>query len=200
MLVADEFVGTLDDPDIAARVDGEATLTVTVDDVERRRSRFRTTAEDGTDMGVVVARELSDGDVLAADGTLVVVSLAATTAMVLDFAGVTGTDAVTAALELGHVVGNRHRDLAVDGDRAYLPAQRRERLEATVRPLLPEGVTVSYEDVPPTLFDDGEGPDHSHEHDDHGHGDHSHDHDHGHGDHSHDHDGDSRGIDGGAES
>jgi urease accessory protein len=188
MLVADEFVGTLDDPDIAARVDGEATLAVTVDDVERRRSRFRTTAEDGTDMGVVVARELSDGDVLAADGTLVVVSLAATTAMVLDFAGVTGTDAVTAALELGHVVGNRHRDLAVDGDRAYLPAQRRERLEATVRPLLPEGVTVSYEDVPPTLFDDGEGPDHSH------------DHDHGHGDHSHDHDGDSRGIDGGAES
>jgi len=181
MLVAEEFVGRLDDEEIAARVDGSETLTVTVDDTERRRSRFRTTAEDGTEVGVVVARELRDGDVLDADGTLVVVSLTRIEAMVIDFDGVSDVDAVTTALELGHAVGNRHWDLAVEGERAYLPAaESRERMASTVEPHLPPGATVGYEDVPPTLFDDGDAADHSH-----GHGD-GHTHSHGKDGHTHD--------------
>ena len=175
MLVADEFRGTLDDDALAATIEREGALTVTLDDTERRRSRVRTTAEDGTDLGIVVARELRDGDVLEADGRFVVVSLAATPALVLDFAAV--EDAALAALELGHAVGNRHWDLAVAGERAYLPVtEDRERMEATVDSLLPDGVTVDYEDVPPTLFDDGDQPDAGHGQHHHAH---SHSHDHG---------------------
>jgi urease accessory protein len=201
MLVAEEFVGSLDDEDVAERVDAADPLRVAVDETERRRSRFRTTAADGTDLGVVVARELRDGDVLSTGDRLVVVSLEAVEAMVVDFDGVADPDraAVTTALELGHAVGNRHWDLAVEDGRAYLPlADTRERMEATVEPHLPDGATVGYDEVAPTLFDEGDADgDHSHSHDggnhSHSHGDgHSHSHDsgepghsHGRGEHSH---------------
>jgi urease accessory protein len=186
MLVADEFCGPLEDDTLAAAVEQEGYLTVTVDDTERRRSRVRTTAEDGTDLGIVVARELRDGDVLGADGRFVVVSLAETTALVLDFGGA-DEDAALTALELGHAVGNRHWDLTVEGERAYLPVtDSRERMEATVNPYLPDGVTKHYEDVSPTLFDDeSAGYYGSDEHEpDHGHGhgsDSEHHHGRGHG-------------------
>ena len=185
MLVADEFLGTLDDPDVATHVDADA-LTVTLDDVERRRSRVRTSAEDGIDVGIVVGRELRDGDVLAAEGRLVVVSLAPVEAMVLDFSGIDdGTAAATAALELGHAVGNRHWDLAVEGSRAYLPVtESRGRMEAKVRPHLPDGVTVGTDSVSPALFDDAT-PDHDHSHG--GNDDDGRDHSHGEDGHSHDH-------------
>jgi len=182
MLVADSYLGHRDDPDLADRLDGGECLTVTVDDTERRRSRVRTTAEDGTDLGIVVSRELRDGDVLDADGTLVLVSLATIEALVVDFDGVEGsTPAALAALELGHAAGNRHWDLAVEGERAYLPlAEKRERMESEIRPHLPDSATIKTDDVSPALFDDG----------DDGHGEHSHGaggHAHSHGDDGHTH-------------
>jgi urease accessory protein len=170
MLVADEYLGRVDDPEIAGRVERGDSLTVTLDDTERRRSRVRTTADDGTgaddatDLGIVVGRELRDGDVLLADGRPVVVSLEPVEAMALDFGGVDGsaTTAATLALELGHAVGNRHWDLAIEGERAVLPVtEDRERMENEVEPHLPDGVTIGYESVSPALFDDGT-PDHSH--------------------------------------
>jgi urease accessory protein len=165
MLVADEFLGTLGDDAVASRVEQADGLTVTVDDVERRRSRFRTTADNGQEIGVVVARELQDGDVLDADGTPVVVSLAAVEAMVLDYSGVTAPDTALlgSALELGHAVGNRHWDLVVEAECAYLPlTDSRERMQATVEDHLPAAATVRYESVQPTLFDDTGGHEHTH--------------------------------------
>jgi urease accessory protein len=185
MLVADTYLGNAEaDADLADRLDRESALTVTVGETERRRSRFRTTADDGTDLGVVVGRELRAGDVLSADGRLVAVSLEPVEAMVVDLSGVDADSAaVRTALELGHAVGNRHWDLAVEGDRAYLPvAEARERMEAEVEPYLPEGATLGYDEVSPALFDEGVDG-HAH-----GHGDGSHSHDHGDGSgHSHEH-------------
>ena len=198
MLVADEFLGTLEDSDVAARVDDETGLTVTLDDTERRRSRVRTAAEDGTDVGIVVPRELRDGDVLLADDRPVVVSLEPVEALVLEFGGVEGnaSSAATAALELGHAVGNRHWDLAVEADRAYLPVtDSRERMLAETDGDLPDGVTAGSESVSPALFDDST-PEHDHSHgaghshdDEHSHdhgGDDGHSHSHDDNDHSHD--------------
>ena len=96
---------------------------------------------------------------------------------------------MTTALELGHAVGNRHWDLAVEGPHAYLPVtEDRERMEAEVRPHLPDGVTVGTDSVSPALFDDAT-PDHDHSHGEDGH---SHDHSdsspaHGSGNSGHDH-------------
>ncbi|MCU4802115.1 urease accessory protein UreE [Halobacteria archaeon HArc-gm2] len=194
MLVADSYVGNVDeDSDLAERLDAEDALTVTVGETERRRSRFRTTGDDGTDLGVVVGRELRAGDVLSADGRLVTVSLEPVDAMVVDLGGVDADSAAVAtALELGHAVGNRHWDLAVEGQRAYLPmADSRERMEAELEPHLPQGATIGYDEVSPALFDEGSGGGHGHEDGGHSHshgdGGHSHDHSHGHDGHSHAH-------------
>jgi len=165
MLVADTYLGSRTDDDLAARIDREGALTVRLDGTERRRSRVRTTTEEGHDIGVVTARDLDAGDVLAADDRLVVVELDAVEAMVIDLAAADAP--LTAGVALGHAVGNRHWDLAIQGETVSLPVTDRKRMEREVRPLLPDGATLEYEQVPPSLFDGESGHEHDHEH---GHG------------------------------
>ena len=182
MLVADTYLGHRNDDAIAGAVDTSDHATVVLSDTERRRSRVRTETADGRDLGIVVARDLADGDVLEAeDGTPVVVELAAIEALVLDFAD--SDVSPTAALELGHAVGNRHWNLAVRGEEALFPVtESKARMEATVAELLPADVPTRYEHVPPTTFDDSR-VGHTH-----GDGDHdASDHSHGGGGHAHDH-------------
>jgi len=170
MLVADTYVGHRDESDVAERLADADPAWVVLSDTDRRRSRVRTETEDGRDLGVVVGRELADGDVLETEsGELAVVELAAVEALVLDFSN--ADVSALAALELGHAAGNRHWDLAVrDGEALFPMADSRERMVAAVADSLPEDVTVRTERVPPTTFDDGGSPaDHSHD-------DHSHDH------------------------
>ncbi|WP_135306208.1 urease accessory protein UreE [Haloarcula amylovorans] len=176
MRVADSYLGHSDDPAIADRLADADPLRVVLSDTDRRRSRLRTETTDGEDLGIVVARDLADGDVLETDdGTLVVVELAAVDALVLDFADADVSAVV--ALELGHALGNRHWDLSIRDEEALFPVpDTRERMDTAVADLLPEGVTTRYERVPPTTFDDG--GDHSHAHDGTDHG-HNHDHTHG---------------------
>ena len=76
MHVADTYIGNKSENDaIERRVQSEGYKTVAVTDDQRRRSRFRTTAEDGTEIGVVVGRELQAGDVLSDGEMYVVVTL-----------------------------------------------------------------------------------------------------------------------------
>ena len=199
MLIADSFLGHRADPAIADRLDSSDPLHVVLSDTDRRRSRVRTTTDDGRDLGIVIARDLADGDVLKSeDGTLVVVGLAPIEALVLDF---TETDVpATMALQLGHAVGNRHWDLAVRGSEVLFPAtDSHERMESAVENLLPEDVTPFYEAVSPTTFDDAS-PDHNHGDSNHPHmsppinGSHTHSHDDGQA-YSHDHAGVTRTAD-----
>ncbi|ELZ90702.1 urease accessory protein UreE [Haloferax volcanii] len=198
MLVADTYLGHRDDPAVRGRPDEADAARVVLSDDDRRRSRVRTETEDGRDLGVVVGRELDDGDVLETEtGDLVVVELAAIDVLVVDVGA--ADVSTTAAVELGHALGNRHWDLAIrDGEALFPVPDTYERMEATVADHLPPGVTTRRETVSPALFDDG-GPDHGHGGHSHSHGEHSHSHgdhshgdgdqDHTHGDHDHSHDG-----------
>jgi urease accessory protein len=182
MLVAERYLGHRDDEAVASRLAATDPLRVVLSDVDRRRSRVRTETVGGTDVGIVVARELGDGDVLETDdGALVVVELAAVDALVIDFDD--ADVSATAALAVGHAAGNRHWDLAVRGSEALFPVpDSRERMRSAIGGDLPPGVTTRFESVPPTTFDDGHVPDHGH-----GEGGHAHDHG-GDGDeHTHDH-------------
>lgn len=182
MDVADRYLGLYEDPAIATRLDEEEYLTVTLSDTERRRSRVRTETVDGRELGIVVGRELENGDVLETEsGDLVLVELATVEALVIDLST---TDSPTAALELGHAIGNRHWKLAVRGSEAVIPTtDSHERMEALVDEWLPDAA-CRYEAVPPTLFGDGRGAAHEDDRgngDDHRHGsDHSHAHSHSH--------------------
>jgi urease accessory protein len=173
MLVADTVLGNRADPEVADRLDEADPLRIDVTETERRRSRFRTKATDGTELGVVVGRELEDGDVLSADGRLVLVRLELIEAVALDFTGATVSP--TEAMAVGHAVGNRHWTLAVEHDTVLIPTgAERERIESAVGPLLERGVDLHVVDVSPATFDEAGTPDH-----DHAHGDgHSHQHSH----------------------
>jgi urease accessory protein len=152
MRVADSYVGNRGSEVVAARLAREGFETITVDDAERRRSRFRTTTGTGTDLGVTVSRELTAGDVLAAEDLLVVVELEPVETMVIDLEGAAGS--LTGAVALGHAVGNRHWDMAVRGQEVLFPAPESDaRTDATLAPHLPEGATVSRERVSPALVD-----------------------------------------------
>lgn len=190
MLVADGYVGHRDDDGVAERLADADFETVVLSDTDRQRSRVRTETESGEDIGIVVARDLGDGDVLETDEGLVVVELARIDALVVDVAG--ADIEATAALELGHALGNRHWDLAVrDGEALFPVPDTRERMDATVAELLPDGIDTRYEAVPPTTFDDA-GADHAHGDHGHSHGEghsHAHEESHAHDDHAHDGDG-----------
>ena len=199
MLVADGVRGNVHEDDAlhAAYHDHEDAGTlerVVVDRTTRRRSRFRTTTESGTDLGVVVGTSegLAPGDVLAVDSDerLFVVEFEQEEAVVVELPeGEGDAETLAAAVAFGHLVGNKHWDLAVDGGEVYVRVgadgpRVAEELEAE----LLDGATLRRERVDPTLFDASPG---GHEHS-HGSGGHEHaGHEHSHGDaghgHSHEH-------------
>ncbi|PSP85553.1 urease accessory protein UreE [Halobacteriales archaeon QS_6_64_34] len=162
MRVADTYLGNRSEDAVAEQLADAESATVVLSDTERQRSRVRTETTDGQELGVVVAEELAGGDVLEADdGTLVVVELAAVDVLVIDIDGSDMTP--TAALEVGHALGNRHWDMALrDGEALFPVPDSRARMTATVEEVLPAGVETGFESVPPTTFDDTD--DHGHAH------------------------------------
>mgnify|MGYP006288017597 FL=1 len=187
MLVTETILGNVeDDADLRAAVEArpEAEIErVVLGERERRRSRIRTTTDAGTEIGVVVEDErgLAPGDVLVNDDErAVIVEFADREALVVAFeAG--DAAAMARAAELGHAIGNRHRDLAVRGSEVLIALDADgDRTVEEAEAMLPPGTETRRERVDPTLFD-GVGPaDH-----DHGHSGDGHTHDHSDADHSH---------------
>ncbi|WP_435101456.1 urease accessory protein UreE [Halarchaeum sp. P4] len=204
MELYDTYLGnTTEDDGLASRVETEGARRLTLDETTRRRSRFRTETADGTDVGVVAtnAGSLEPGDVFAGDDGLLVVGLADRDALVVDLGDATATpETLALAAKFGHVVGNRHRDLAVRGSDVLVALEEDvERHRAEIDSHLPAGATIRVEGVDPTLFDDAT-PDHAHGDagDEHSHGDEGHTHSHG-DEHTHTHgeDGHTHGSPGG---
>lgn len=170
----DGVVGNVDaDPELADAIDAHrraGTLeTVVLDGSQRRRSRFRATTEDGTDLGVLVDRpELTPGDVLVLNDDLaVVVAFEPREAFVVDLPDDTATPT---AIELGHRIGNQHWDVAIDEGRLHVPVEAdRAIVEKTLGSYLPSGASTGYEMVDAELFVDGDDHGHTHSNDDDGH-------------------------------
>ncbi|WP_424018202.1 urease accessory protein UreE [Halorientalis pallida] len=184
MLVSESVLGNVeDDADLRAAVEGrpqEEVERVVLDERERRRSRIRTTTDAGTEIGVVVEDErgLEPGDVLVNDDErIVLVEFADREALVVAFEGGDAA-AMARAAELGHAIGNRHRDLAVrDGEVLIALEADGDRTVETVTAMVPEGTETRRERVDPTLFDGAGATDPDH--------DHGHAHDHGSDGHTH---------------
>ena len=190
-----------DDPDLDEQVmsheDAGTLERVVLEAAERRKSRLRVETDAGTDLGVLVDRpELREGDVLfLEDDRSAVVTFRSRDVYVIELPDAT-PDAMAAAVELGHRVGNQHWDIAIDDGLVYVPLEADKHIvEAVVGDYVPADALTYSETVDVTLFTDDDrqgqgpehagGPDHGHEHDrpnDHGHdpGSHTHDHDHSH--------------------
>ncbi len=170
---------------------------VVLDAENRRRSRFRATTDAGTDVGVIVDKPaVSTGDVLLVDDDrMIVVAFEPRDALAISLPDAT-SEALEAAVELGHRVGNQHWDLAVEDGTVYVPlAADRHIVERVVADVVP-GSEVRETTVEADLFvteleeeaeaggDQRSVPNLEHEHE------HSHGADgytHGHGEHGHSH-------------
>lgn len=179
MLVADTVLGNVNaDPAIAARREerpDDEIERVVLDERDRRRARFRTTTDEGTDIGIIVDSErgLRPGDVLVDDEKrLVVVAFEARDALVVNFDGVMrSASTLTQVAALGHHLGNHHWDLTVRGDEVLVALDADESvIRAAVEDVAPPGIELRDEAVDPTLFDGpeahshGTGEGHGHEH------------------------------------
>ena len=160
---------------------------------ERKKSRLRTSTDAGTDLGVLVDRPaLEAGDVLLCeDERMVVVAFEPREVLALELPD-PSPDALAAAVELGHRVGNQHWDLAVEDGVVYVPLEAdRHIVERVVDDGFPDA-RHRVERVDAELFlaagdedelDAGHQHGHGHSHD-HGHGD-QHEREHTHHDHGH---------------
>lgn len=159
MEIYDTYEGNAnEDAPLADRLAETDVETVSVDDDQRRRSRFRAATESGTEVGVVIGRELRAGDVLSAsdgDQSLVRVALEPVEALVVDLSAADGK--LVTAVALGHAAGNRHWDMAVRDDCVLFPAtESDDRMRETVDPHLPSGATLRWDSVSPATFDGGD--------------------------------------------
>ncbi|WP_254764507.1 urease accessory protein UreE [Natrinema marinum] len=171
---------------------------VVLDAENRRRSRFRATTDAGTEVGVIVDKPaVSAGDVLLVDDDrMIAVTFEPRDALAISLPDAT-SEALEAAVDLGHRVGNQHWDLAVDDGVVYVPlAADRHIVERIVADVVPgseiRATTVEAELFVTELEDsetDSDGgrrpvPDLEHDHSHHAGG---HSHEHGEHDHSHSH-------------
>jgi len=167
MMLVDTYVGNAeDDPAVEMRLAEEEVQTVTVDEAQRQRSRFKTTADDGTEVGVVVpfSGSLRGGDVFEGESGLVRVELAPRGALVIDLGALDPShEAMLACVRWAHAIGNRHRSLTTRGCTVVVPVEDdadAERLRGTVEEHLP-AADVHRDEVDPGVFDD-DVADHSH--------------------------------------
>jgi len=104
---------------------------------ERRKSRIRTTTDQGTELGIVHGTPvLEAGDVLLDDAEcFLLVERAACSALVVDLETVSpGT-----AAELGHTLGNQHRSVSVRSERLSVELDaERQHVERVLEAHVPD--------------------------------------------------------------
>lgn len=161
MIVANSVVGNVNrDESLADTLEAyeaeDRVETVTVDPEQRKRSRVRTTTDEGTDIGIVVddRAELESGDVLVLnDDRMIVVEFEKRETMVIEYPE--SFDDVAAATELGHAIGNHHWNLQVRDGSLYVPVSDARRvMENVVVDMLPSEAVVRYERVDSSVFTD----------------------------------------------
>ena len=107
--------------------------------MEMERLRLRRRTDRGTDVGLVIepGSRLHHGDVLAAVEKFIVVEQLPEKVVTI---GIKKSDVGLAAL-IGHMIGNRHRPIALDSDNISFPIQAESELD-TFRNLLPAEVRL----------------------------------------------------------
>lgn len=127
-------------------------LEVTIASSDRTKGRILARSRSGKSVGIIKERDwlLRDGDVLATDQRhLVFVSLQQQPVMTLRFDPAVGNSAI-ALVRLGHVLGNHHWPVAVQGEVLYVSlvaeaAQMEATLHKMVAVLALEGLIIGYE-------------------------------------------------------
>jgi urease accessory protein len=127
--------------------------------MEMEKLRLRRTTDRGTDVGLVLEsdKRLCHGDVLAAEKFIVVEQLPEKVVSI-SIKKSNAEKMVGLAAQIGHVIGNRHRPIAVDHGSISFPIQAESEVD-TFRKLLPPGIKLKVKEQ--VFLPSGEA--HSHE-------------------------------------
>lgn len=111
--------------------------------MEMERLRLRRRTDRGTDIGLVLepGSRLHHGDLLAAREKFIVVEQLPEKVVSISIKKDSMEKMVGLAALIGHVIGNRHRPIAVDHDTISFPVQAESEVD-TFRKLLPAGVKM----------------------------------------------------------
>ena len=100
-------------------------LQLTRTDLAKKRLRRRT--DRGTDVAVELERgTLHDGDILKDGGKSILVRQTPELVLGVRFSGEASAESL---ILLGHIIGNMHRPISIEGKTAYLPIQAESELE-----------------------------------------------------------------------
>ena len=143
MIVIEEILGN---------VDGDASLgdlyrqcqatgrveTVELTPLEAQKGRLRTVTDKGTPIGMSLGRGtvLRDGDVLylnESEGRLIVARLKPEEVLVISVKpALSAADLLRVAVQLGHVLGNQHWPVRIEGTSVYVPVSVDKKVMETV--------------------------------------------------------------------
>lgn len=106
---------------------------ISVGRVESERVRMRKVSDKGTDLALTLPQgsRLRDGDVvLHTQDRMIIVCIAPENVAIVEFFNIIQTDhLLKVGLTIGHAIGNLHRPLRIEEDRAIFPIQSLNELE-----------------------------------------------------------------------
>jgi len=128
--------------------------TVALTPLEAQKGRLRTATDKGTPLGLSLGRgaALRDGDVLyldEAEGRIVVARLTPETVLVITVEpAASAEELLRVAVRLGHVLGNQHWPVKVDGLSVYVPVSvDKQVMETVLRTYGLRGITYRFEEA-----------------------------------------------------
>lgn len=140
MEIIDAILGNVSDPDWKTLLDGAEVDLLELDQWEAQKNRFRKATTGGRIMAVALERgqDLRDGDILDwndAERKAVVCRVRLCPVMVVDMhglAGLSSEEGLSAAVRLGHALGNQHWPAVVRGGMVYVPMSADRKVMASV--------------------------------------------------------------------
>ncbi len=143
MIVVEEILGNVgEDPRLAElhqrwRATGHVE-TVELTPLEAQKGRLRTVTDKGTPLGISLGRGtvLRDGDVLylnESEARVIVARLKPEEVLVVTVrSAVSPTELLRIAVQLGHVLGNQHWPIKIEGMSVYVPVSVDKKVMETV--------------------------------------------------------------------
>jgi urease accessory protein len=140
MIMVEQIVGSSNDPEWRARLEGADVDLLLLDQWDAQKSRLRKTTTGDVEIGLSLDRNthLHDGDILIWDATArkaVVARIELNEVMVVEIDEVVGeaSDVVVRTMfELGHALGNQHWPAVVKGSRIFVPLTVDRKVMASV--------------------------------------------------------------------
>ena len=140
MEIFDSILGNAADADWKSRLEGAQVDWLELSQWDAQKNRFRKKTEGGRSMAVALERghSLRDGDILdwdEAERRAVICRIRLCLIMAVELSGLAGLpadQALSAAVRLGHALGNQHWPAVVHGSTVFVPVSMDKNVAASV--------------------------------------------------------------------